>query len=493
MNFGIPKSTLPDPRRILVAAGVGGNIYYREGDRPPAPYVAPPPTPRPFTQTNDIRIPIGGGAFIAGRYANRHGLITGATGSGKSVTLMTLAEGFCNAGVSTFVVDAKGDLSALARSTPARFLDVFGDQGESARMSFDRLGSELVARLLELSDAQAGTLEILYAIAADRGAAIHDIRDLHATIRIARDNAESVRARFGHFTPTTLAAIGRAVLRLERQGARQAFERDSFDAFTLFGPKDGAMLDGRGKVNILAADRLLRSPALYSAFIIGLLQDIYDRAAEAGDLPRPILALFIDEAHLLFQDCPASLLQRIERIVRLIRSKGVALFFVSQSPADIPSTIVAQLGNRIQHGLRGVTPADLRAIRAAVDSMPANPSIDAGAVIGSLGVGEALVSTIGPSGNPVMLQRVRVALPRCPLGPLQPSERPAVPEPLGPKATVRGAPGQAQPTGFDKVMAVVTIAVLFGAAGAVFYWFSIGWGLLSLAAVIWFLQKMARA
>jgi len=320
---------------------------------------------------SDVRIPIGDGAYISGRYANRHGLITGATGSGKSVTLMTLAEGFSNAGTSVFVVDAKGDLSALARSTPARFIDVFAEQGEPARMSFDRLGSELVARLLELSDAQAGTLDILYSIATDHAAQIHTVSGLNAAIRTARDNIETYRQKFGHYTPTTLAAIGRAVLRLERQGGRQAFDIDAFDAATLFGPNNGAMMDGRGKVNILAADKLLRSPSLYSAFVVGLLQDLYERAAEAGDQARPMLALFIDEAHLLFQDCPAPLLQRIERIVRLIRSKGIALFFVSQSPADIPSTIVAQPGNRIQHGLRGVSPADVRAIRAA--SKPRQP------------------------------------------------------------------------------------------------------------------------
>jgi len=400
-------------------------------------------------------------------------LITGATGSGKSVTLMTLVEGFSNASVSTFVVDAKGDLSALARSTPAHFIDVFSEQGEPARMSFDRLGSDLIARLLELSDAQAGTLDILYSIASDRGTAIHDISDLNACIRLAHDNTESVRQKFGHFTSTTLSAIGRAVLRLERQGARHAFSRESFDAATLFGPNNGAMMDGRGKVTILAADKLLRSPALYSAFIVGLLQDLYERAAEAGDLPRPMLTLFIDEAHLLFQDCPAPLLQRIERIVRLIRSKGIALIFVSQSPADIPSTIVAQLGNRIQHGLRGVTPADVRAIRAAVETMPNNPGLDAAAVNGQLGVGEALVSTIGPSGVPTMLQRVRVDLPECPLGLLAPSERPPIPVPRGSKATTRRE-GKRSRDHVDVVEGLVcwlALLIMFGAASVILYFF----------------------
>jgi DNA helicase HerA-like ATPase len=444
---------------------------------------------------SDVRIPICGGTYIAGRYANRHGLITGTTGGGKSVTLMKLAEGFSDAGVSTFVVDAKGDLSALARSTPARFLDVFGEQGQPARLSLERLGVALLARVLELSEAQAGVLDVLFAYAQARRLGVHSVSDLNAIIRAVHAEPDEVRQQFGHVTPTTLNAISRAVLRLEREGARQAFDAHSFDFAQLFGERDnGTTLDGRGPVNILAAARLLRAPSLYAAFIVHLLTDLFERMPEAGDLDRPRLVLFIDEAHLLFQDSSPALVQRVERIIRLIRSKAVGVYFVTQSPADIPPNIAGQLGNRIQHALRAATPADARAIRAAADALPSNPRVDAAATIGRLGVGEALVSTIGSSSEPNLVERVRVALPRCPLGILAPEERPAVELPA-PALVASGGPGGVPGTvaldPSSQILAAFLVAALVAGVTvlAVFHW---RWILAALLGVLLFMWRHRR-
>ncbi|MDP2356889.1 MAG: DUF853 family protein, partial [Beijerinckiaceae bacterium] len=434
------------------------------------------------------RIPLGGGTYIAGRFAKRHGLIAGATGSGMTVTLMTLAEGFSAAGVSTFVVDAKGDLSALARSTPTRFLDVFAELGEPARLSMERLGPELLSRVLCLSDAQAGVLDILFFVAQAKGLALHTISDLNAIIGLVRAHPEEVREQFGHFTPTTLAAISRAVLRLEREGGRQAFDAQSFDFLSLFGERqNGTTAEGHGRVSILVAERLMRSPSLYGAFMIHLLQDVFDRLPEAGDLERPRLVLFMDEAHLLFTDCPPALLQRIERTMRLIRSKGVGVYFVTQSPADIPPNLVGQLGNRIQHALRGATPADQRAIRAAADSLPSNPRFNAAKSIGGLGIGQALVSTIGPSGEPNLVERVRVDLPRCPLGALLPAERPPVARVPGGVVALANRPA----SNVHPVFAGLVVALVITAAGVglFYYWEYI---LAVLLALFLFMRSAAR-
>lgn len=437
----------------------------------------------------DVRISIGGGTFIAGRYANRHGLIAGATGSGKSVSLMTLAEGFSAAGVATFVVDAKGDLSALARSTPARFLDCFGEQGDPARVSMARLGPELLARVLGLSDAQSGVLEILFAIAEARVVAVHTIADLAAVIRYARDNAADIREQFGHFTPTSLSAISRSLLKLEREGGREFFGADSFDFMNLFGDE----MNGAGRVSILEADRLLRSPPLYAAFMVHLLADIFERLPEAGDLPAPRLVLFIDEAHLLFQDCPPAVLQRIERTMRLIRSRGVGVYFVTQSPADIPANVLGQLGNRIQHALRGATPADLRSIKAAADTLPAPPNFDAASVIASLGVGFALVSTIAPNGEPRRVERVRVNLPRCPLGPLERAERPRVTALPGRRVDHAGpAAGDLVGHNVNPFFAGAVVLLAAGAAGlALYFWWE--WAIAIALAGFLFLRRAIRA
>jgi hypothetical protein len=402
---------------------------------------------------------------------------------------MTLAEGFSAAGVSVFVVDAKGDLSALARSTPARFLDCFGEQGDHARLSMARLGPELLARVLGLSDAQSGVLEILFAIAESRGVAVHTMADLAAVIRFARDNAGDIREQFGHFTPTSLSAIGRALLKLEREGGREFFGAESFDFVNLFGDE----ADGRGRVSILEADRLLRSPSLYAAFMVHLLADI-ERMPEAGDQPAPRLVLFIDEAHLLFQDCPPGVLQRIERTIRLIRSKGVGVYFVTQSPADIPPNVLGQLGNRIQHALRGATPAHIRSIKAAADTLPALPNFDAASAIAALGVGFALVSTIGPDGEPRLVERVRVSLPRCPLGPLKRPERPRIAARVpGPPAS-HGSPlpGAVAGGNVNPVFAGAVVLVAVGAAGVVLYfWWK--WAIAISLAGFLFLRRAIRA
>jgi DNA helicase HerA-like ATPase len=399
---------------------------------------------------------------------------------------MTLAEGFSAAGVACFVVDAKGDLSALARSTPARFLDCFGDQGEPARLSMQRLRPELLARVLGLSDAQSGVLEILFSIAESRAVAVHTIADLAAVIRYARDNAASVRETFGHFTPTSLSAISRALLRLEREGGQEFFGADSFDFVKLFADEP----DGRGRVSILAADRLLRSPSLYAAFIVHLLADVFERMPEAGDLPAPRLVLFIDEAHLLFQDCPPAVLQRVERVMRLIRSKGVGVYYVTQSPADIPPNVLGQLGNRIQHALRGATPADLRAIKAAADTMPAPPGLDTADAIAKLGVGFALVSTIGASGEPRLVERVRVNLPRCPLEPLARHERPKV-APLSGAARMLATPAARAPAVNPWLAGFVVLAAAAGLGVALFYWWKVALAV-TLGAFL-FLRRAIRA
>jgi len=394
---------------------------------------------------------------------------------------MTLAEGFSGAGVATFVVDAKGDLSALARSTPAVFLDVFSDGRDGAspaRLSLDRLGPDLVSRLLNLSAAQSGVVDILFSYAAAHEIPFHTIADLNAIVRQVRTDSARVREEFGHVTPTTLAAISRSVLRLEREGAIRAFAGESFDFATLFSPDTDRT--GRGQVSILIAEKLMRSPALYSAFCTYLMTDLFERMPEAGDLDRPRLVLFIDEAHLLFDECPAGLLQRLERVMRLVRSKGVGVYFVTQSPADIPPTIVGQLGNRIQHALRGATPADARAIRAAAESLPAAPGFDAAAAIGRLGIGYALVSTIGPTGSPRMAERVKVDLPSCPLGPLTAAERPAVP-------MVAPGPVESAAATVSPLLALILLPLL-GAllgVGLYFHWKAFLGSIIGLLLFLW--------
>lgn len=327
-------------------------------------------------------LPIGPGAALPLRYANRHVLVTGATGTGKTVTLRTLAKGFKRAGVPVLMLDAKGDLS--------------GDRIETPRLDLYQLGPDLICRALELSEAQAGAIYVLFNMAESEGWPLATLDDLRTLCALAADRHKEVSARFGLVGVATLAAVQRAAVRLQREAAG-AFQRPGFDVGKI----------GQG-VTVLRADRLARSPAAYAALVSFVLLDLYQRAPEMGDTAKPRLAIVIDESHLVFTDAPPGLLRRLESVVRLIRSKGISLVFASQSPADLPTGISGQPATRIQHGLRGSTPAQVKAIRAAAESMPADAGFDAAAAIGRLGIGEALVSVPGPCGVPMPCRRVSV-------------------------------------------------------------------------------------
>lgn len=328
------------------------------------------------------------GAGIPLAYANRHGLITGATGTGKTVSLMRLAEQFNRVGVPVFVADVKGDIAALARSCPADLVDMFGTSGRQIRVTFDAMGADLVARALELSDVQSGALEIAFAYARDTGLPLHTVADMRACLNRMIADRESVSAVYGQAGAASVGVIMRALLRLESEGARQAFGSPAFDVAELMSEPD--------KVTILAAERLIQSPRLYGAFLLYMLGDLWQRMPELGDESKPRLVLFFDESHLLFSDCSAALLRRIEQTVRLIRSKGIGVYFVSQSAADVPEIIRAQLAHTIAHDR-------------------------------TLPVGTARVRTMTLDGRPAAETLERVALPDCPLGPLELAERPRVP------------------------------------------------------------------
>jgi hypothetical protein len=362
-----------------------------------------------------FQIPIGQGArpsFIAGQFANRHGLIAGATGSGKSVTLLTLAEGFSRAGVPVFLADVKGDLARIAASCPTQRLDVYGRTGARLSIRLDSLGADMVARMLDLTDAQAGSLDVAFELARSERRPLATLADLRRLLGYMIAHHRQLGATYGHLTPASVSVIQRSLIRLERDGSAALFGPSTFDV--------GRLLDqpgGRGLVMLLDATRLSQTQG-YAAALLFMLTDLFARLPEVGDLPAPRLALFLDEAHLLFAEMPPRQLQRIERTIRLIRSKGVGVYFASQSPADIPPNVLGQLQNRIQHGLRGATLVDLRAIRAAAETMPLNPKLDAAAEITRLGVGRALVSTVGADGVPQPCDLVRVRAPDCLAAPL---------------------------------------------------------------------------
>lgn len=353
------------------------------------------------------RIPVGQGVAIASRYANRHGLIAGATGTGKSVTLMTLAEGFCKAGVPVFMADVKGDLARLGACNAVRTLDVFGEAGDKLSLRIDSLGPDLLARMLGLSDAQRGALDVAFELARTSRQSLATLDDLKRLLSAMAADHKAVSVKHGLVSPTSIAAIQRSLITLEREGASKLFGQRTFDVAELITTGTPAM------ITLLDSVRLMRSPTLYAATLMFILQDLYDRLPEVGDLAKPRLVLFFDEAHLIFTDLAPALLQRIERAIRLIRSKGVGVYFASQSPLDIPPTILGQLGNRIQHALRGATIADQRAMRATAETLPINPKIDAFKAISSMGVGQALVSTIGENGNPQPVDLVKIVAPAC--------------------------------------------------------------------------------
>ncbi len=376
-------------------------------------------------------------------FANRHGLVTGATGTGKTVTLQVLAEGFSRAGVPVFAADVKGDLSGIAMAGEAKdafvkraegmglkyqpddfpviFWDVFGEQGHPVRATISEVGPLLLSRLMQLNDAQEGVLNIAFRVADDQGLAILDLKDLRAVLGLVSENAAELRNTYGNVSPASVGAIQRQLLVLENQGATAFFAEPALDL------KDFMRTDrdGRGFINILAADKLIANPRLYATFLLWLLSELFEELPEVGDPDKPKLVFFFDEAHLLFNDAPKPLMEKIEQVVRLIRSKGVGVYFVTQNPLDVPQTVLAQLGNRVQHALRAFTPRDQRAVKAAAETFRPNKSLDTAQVITELGKGEALVSFLEGNGVPSMVERTMIRPPAARLGPVTEAERAA--------------------------------------------------------------------
>ncbi len=375
--------------------------------------------------------------------ANRHGLITGATGTGKTITLQLLAERFSAIGVPVFMADVKGDLSGLAApgsvtpklqerlqalgvedyapaKCPVTHWDVFGAQGHPVRATISDMGPVLLARLLNLNDTQAGVLQLVFRIADDNGLLLLDLKDLRAMIQYVGENAKSFTTEYGNVSAASIGAIQRGLLTLGEQGAEVFFGEPMLDIADLMQTDDG-----RGVVNILAGDKLMGSPRLYSTFLLWLLSELFEQLPEVGDLDKPKLVFFFDEAHLLFNEAPAALLEKIEQVVRLIRSKGVGIYFVTQNPLDIPDTVLGQLGNRVQHALRAFTPRDQKAVKAAAQTLRANPKFDAETAITELGVGEALVSFLDDKGRPGVVERAAILPPASRIGPQTAAERQA--------------------------------------------------------------------
>ena len=377
--------------------------------------------------------------------ANRHGCITGATGTGKTVTLQVIAQALSNIGVPVFMADVKGDLSGLAHAgapspriderlkmlgaeapawaaCPVTFWDVFGEQGHPVRATISDLGPLLLARMLNLNDTQEGVLQLVFRIADDNGWLLLDTKDLRAMLREVGDNAADYRTSYGNISAASIGAIQRGLIGIEEQGG------DLFFGEPMLNIDDLLQTDaqGRGVVNILAADKLMNSPRLYAVFLLWMLSELFEHLPEVGDIEQPKLVYFFDEAHLLFNDAPKALLEKIEQVVRLIRSKGVGVFFVTQNPLDIPDTVLGQLGNRVQHALRAYTPRDQKAVKAAADTFRPNPDLDTAQVITELGVGEALVSFLDEKGRPNIVERCFVLPPASRIGPLDAAERQAV-------------------------------------------------------------------
>jgi len=376
--------------------------------------------------------------------ANRHGLITGATGTGKTMTLQVLAERFSAIGVPVFMADVKGDLSGIAAAGvlspkldarlhslgvsdfspakyPVTFWDVTGAQGHPVRATISDMGPVLLARLLNLNDTQAGVLQLVFKIADDNGLLLLDLKDVRAMIQHVGEHAKDFTTEYGNVSAASIGAIQRGLLSLGEQGGEAFFGEPMLDIADLMQTNDG-----RGVVNILAADRLMAAPRLYSTFLLWLLSELFEHLPEVGDLDKPKLVFFFDEAHLLFNEAPLALLEKIEQVVRLIRSKGVGIYFVTQNPLDIPDSVLGQLGNRVQHALRAFTPRDQKAVKAAAETLRANPAFDAEAVITELGVGEALISFLDEQGRPAVVERAFVLPPASRIGPLTCDERQVV-------------------------------------------------------------------
>ena len=382
-----------------------------------------------------------GPLYLCGKMANRHGLVAGATGTGKTVTLQVMAETFCQAGVPCFMADMKGDLSGISQpgklssfiekrmpefgidnpqfaGCPVRFYDVFGKQGHPMRTTISNMGPQLLARLMSLNDTQTGVLNIVFRIADERGLLLIDIKDLRSMLNYVSEHAKEYTTTYGNIAPASVGAIQRALLVLEEQGANQFFGEPSFDIFDLL-----ANEGGKGVMNVLAADKLMLNPKLYSTFLLWLLSELYVQLPEVGDMDLPRLVFFFDEAHMLFTDTPKALLEKIEQVVRLIRSKGVGVYFVTQNPTDIPETVLGQLGNRVQHALRAYTPRDQKAVRVAAETFRSNPAFDTAQAITELATGEALVSFLDEKGAPTVVQRSKILFPLSQIGAISESER----------------------------------------------------------------------
>ncbi len=383
--------------------------------------------------------------YLLPRLANRHGLIAGATGTGKTVSLQVLAEDFSRRGVPVFMADVKGDLSGISQAGkehpklreraevigledysleafPVVFWDLFGKQGHRLRATVSEMGPLLLARMLGLNDTQEGVLYAVFKIADDEGMLLLDMKDLRALLTFAGENARTLRLEYGNISGASVGAIQRRLLVLEQEGAKQFMGEPALDLFDFM----RTAANGYGNVNILAADQLMQTPKLYATFLLWLLSELFEELPEVGDPDKPRLVFFFDEAHLLFKDAPRALIEKIEQVVRLIRSKGVGVYFVTQNPLDIPDTILGQLGNRIQHALRAYTPREQKAVRAAATTFRENPAFDAADAIKELGVGEALVSTLGGKGIPGMVERTLIRPPASRLGPATRAERQAV-------------------------------------------------------------------
>jgi DNA helicase HerA-like ATPase len=376
------------------------------------------------------------------KYGNRHGIVTGATGTGKTVTLQILAESFSNAGVPVFAADIKGDLSGVAamgeakdflvkraadvklepydlQEFPVIFWDLFGEQGHPIRATVSEMGPLLLSRLMNLTEAQEGVINIAFKLADEEGMLLLDLKDLQAMLADMAERAAEIGARYGNVTRQSVGAIQRSLLILEQQGASNFFGEPALKIADLMRTTP----DGRGAINVLAADRLMNNPRLYATFLLWLMSELFEELPEVGDPDRPKLVFFFDEAHLLFNDAPKALVERVEQVVRLIRSKGVGVYFVTQNPLDVPETVLAQLGNRIQHALRAYTPREQKAVKTAADTFRPNPDFDCAAAITQLGTGEALVSTLEEKGIPSMVQRTLIRPPSSRLGPISPEER----------------------------------------------------------------------
>jgi DNA helicase HerA-like ATPase len=373
--------------------------------------------------------------------ANRHGLVAGATGTGKTVTLQVLAQGFSDAGVPVFAADVKGDLAGIAAAAqpndklqaraqglgialhpaaaPVIFWDLFGQQGHPIRATISEMGPLLLARMLELNEVQEGVLNVVFRAADAEGLLLLDLKDLQAALTYASENAAALSAKYGNVAAATVGAVQRKLLVLENQGGSNLFGEPALALSDLM-RTDGS---GRGYVSVLAADRLIGAPMLYATFLLWLLSELFEQLPEVGDPEKPRLVFFFDEAHLLFADAPKGLLEKVEQVVRLIRSKGVGIYFVTQNPADVPDTVLGQLGNRIEHGLRAYTPAEQRGLKAAAESFRPNPTFDTAEAIQGLGVGEALVSVLDEKGAPTMVEKTTVRPPNSRIGPLTPDER----------------------------------------------------------------------